>query len=76
MRRLSNADGLSNMQNVANVQMRHVLTELLETERIYVNEISIILKVSRQFYNYEPDSLLLLSSSILLIQTGNAANVK
>ena len=33
------------MQNVANVKMRHVLTELLETERIYVNEISTILKV-------------------------------
>lgn len=29
----------------ANVKVRHVLTELLETERIYVNEISIVLKV-------------------------------
>jgi hypothetical protein len=29
----------------ANVKVRHVLTELLETERVYVNEISIVLKV-------------------------------
>ncbi|EFX81870.1 hypothetical protein DAPPUDRAFT_21042, partial [Daphnia pulex] len=28
----------------ANVKVRHVLTELLETERVYVNEISIVLK--------------------------------
>lgn len=30
----------------ANVKVRHVLTELLETERVYVNEISIVLKVN------------------------------
>ncbi|KZS15196.1 putative Guanine nucleotide exchange factor DBS [Daphnia magna] len=28
----------------ANIKVRHVLTELLETERVYVNEISIVLK--------------------------------
>ena len=28
-----------------NIKVRHVLTELLETERVYVNEISIVLKV-------------------------------
>lgn len=31
-----------------NAKVRHVVTELLETERVYVNEISIILKVSRR----------------------------
>lgn len=50
MRRLSNTDGLTNMQNVANVKLRHVLTELLETERIYVNEISTILKVPARIH--------------------------
>lgn len=32
----------------ANIKVRHVLTELLETERVYVNEISIVLKVKRE----------------------------
>jgi len=45
------------MQNVANVKLRHVLTELLETERIYVNEISTILKGYRdQLIDPEPYS--------------------
>jgi len=57
VRRLSNTDGITNMQNVANVKVRHVLTELLETERIYVNEISIILKGYRdQLIDPEPYS--------------------
>lgn len=33
----------------ANIKVRHVLTELLETERVYVNEISIVLKVKREY---------------------------
>lgn len=33
----------------ANIKVRHVLTELLETERVYVNEISIVLKVKSEY---------------------------
>ena len=42
---VESVDMANNRQSSAGVKLRHVLTELLETERIYVTEINLILNV-------------------------------